>query len=369
MNKLQRFVDDGKFRLGVICLGWFCWWLVAVLQSFFATIGEGHEEFVHRILDYGYVGIIWAAVTPLVIYLARIITYDNNLIRVVSLHVFANLGVLVVRTFLYTALTNSHFDRELNFIDNWLSIIGLQTLGNVIIYGLIVAVYYSIVWYLEFKDSELRALQLNLRSAKLEHQLAEANLTALRMQLNPHFLFNTLHSVASLIRVKKNDEAIETLSTLSELLRSTVYEGKYNQVTVRQEIEFVKKYLSIEQLRFAHRLEVNWDVEPGVLGNKIPNLLLQPLVENALKHGLKETKSGTLSISVKNKPNNRISFLVTDNGAGLPKGFDLEKTTNVGLKNTVERLYGTYDTNYEFSISENEDTAGTTVKLVIPAEV
>jgi len=111
---------------------------------------------------------------------------------------------------------------------------------------------------------------------------------------------------------------------------------------------------------------VVWEVAPEVLNYKIPNLLLQPLVENALKHGLNETKSGTLSIAIKNHPPNRIAIIVTDNGAGLPAGFDLHATAGVGLSNTIERLQGTYESAYAFTISNMESGSGVRVELIIP---
>lgn len=363
---LRRFVEDWKFRFVVIFLVWAVWLLMASIQDVIATVGQNREFTAHRLIDSVYVGVVWALATQMVIFFAKIIRINQPFVRILGLHFLASLVVFVFRTLTYTILTRDHEPVVTGFMDYWLTIISIQFLGNCVIYGLIVAAYYAIVWYLEFKDSELKALELNLKSAQLERQLSEANLTALRMQLNPHFLFNTLHSVASLIRIKKNEEAIETLSTLSELLRTTVYEGKANEVTVREEVNFVHKYLYIEQLRFSHRLEVVWEVAPEVLDYKIPNLLLQPLVENALKHGLNETKSGTLSITIQHDPPDRIAITVTDNGAGLPAGFDLHATAGVGLSNTLERLQGTYDSAYTFTISNVENGSGVRVELRIP---
>lgn len=365
---LKRFVEDWRFRLFIICLGWGLWWALASIQSYLQTIGQGKSVLVHSLIDYAYVGMLWAAATPFIIFFASKLNYNKNLWLVLCYHLLANLFVLVFRTVPYAFLTKSHRSEDLSFVDNWITIIGIQLLGNVIIYGLIVTSYYAIVWYLGYKNSELKALQLNLKSVQLERQLAEAKLTALRMQLNPHFLFNALHSVASLIRTKQNEHAIETLSILSELLRTTVYEGKANEVTVREEVNFVKKYLSIEFLRFSHRLEIIWDIDDKVLDYKIPNLLLQPLVENALKHGLKETRHGTLSISIK-KTSDFIAFTIVDNGAGLPKEFNLTGEASVGLKNTLERLHSTYDSLYEFNIANNPGNSGVMVEMKVPLEL
>lgn len=364
---MKRFIEDWRFRLLAICSIWICWFVLACIQ----TLIRGSETVLHDIIDYAYVGIIWTAASPIVIYFASIIKLENKTILVVLNHILACFFILLFRTVPYAYLTFSHRIEDYRiedtgFVDQWLYILGFQFLGNFIIYGLIVSAYYAIVWYVGFKDSELRAMSLNLKSERLERQLSDANLTALRMQLNPHFLFNTLHSVASLIRVKKNSSAIETLSVLGELLRTTVYEGKANEITILEEVSFVKKYLSIEQLRFAHRLNIKWDIDPAVLSSSIPNLLLQPIVENALKHGLSEASNGTLSVEVRKSGMSHIIFLITDNGIGLKGDFDLKNTSGVGLRNTIERLNGIYGFNYVFEIYNNPNGCGTQVQIRIP---
>lgn len=347
-------------------LVWSAWWVLAVIQSYISSYEQGFDVFLHSILDYAYVGLVWILVTPIIIYFARRLKYEGNLVKIVVPHLAVCLLILFIRTLLYTFLTNTHIDRSLSFFQNWLHIVGIQLLGNFVIYGLIVVSYYSIVWYLGFKDSELRSLKLNLKSEQLERQLSDANLKTLRMQLNPHFLFNTLHSVASLIRVKRNEDAINTLASLSDLLRSTVYENNANEVSIEEEVRFIKKYLSIEELRFAHRLRVEWNVDPSVLECKIPKLLLQPLVENALKHGLKESTEGVLSISVQRTNNSRVSITICDNGSGLPDNFILNGAARVGLRNTVERLEGTYESQFKFEVTNRGIGSGAQVEIEFP---
>lgn len=367
---LKRFLEDKDLRLLVIALTWTLWFLVAVVQSYLSSLGQDAHIFRDKVIGYGYVGILWAFATPMVLYFARTIKYNNhNLGKVVLYHLLANLFILVFRTLPFTFLNRISDPPDVSFLDSWINVLGVQLLGNVIIYGLIVASYYAIVWHIGYKDAELKALTFNLRSEQLERQLSEANLTALRMQLNPHFLFNTLNSVASLIRIKQNTKAIETLSTLSDLLRSTVYDGIKNEITIEEEVAFIKRYLTIEQLRFSDRLEINFYIEESLLHHKIPSFLLQPLVENALKHGLKDSKNGKLTISIKSTNDKQISFLILDNGIGLPSEKTLEHSGGVGLKNTVNRLQGTYAGHYEFSISNNSQPPGVQVKMVLPFNV
>lgn len=360
---LERFGNDTKFTILVICGCWGFWWILMFIQQ---SLLLPDNELGRQVILSTTLGIVWMLVTPLVFFFSKIIKYRNSLGRLLLLHFIGATVVLVLRTIPQTFFIKAFFNDKISFWDLWIQVLAGFLVGSYIIYGFIASIHYASIWFMEYKDSEMKSLTLKFKSEQLERQLSEANLTTLRMQLNPHFLFNTLNSVASLIRTKKNTAAIETLSTLSEFLRTTVYDGMKNEVTIREEVDFIERYLTIEQMRFSDRLEVTWDIEDVVLDHKIPTFLLQPLVENALKHGLKDTKNGKLNISIKKADENRIVILIEDNGAGLPIGLPLEHTQGVGLKNTVNRLQGTYHDQYEFRISNNSKASGAHVRLILP---
>lgn len=366
---LKRFIKDWKYRFAIISLGWAAWFVLASIKTFISSLNKVSLDPLHELTDYLFVGIIWIVITPVIIYVAQISKSRYSGWKLLLMHIFFSTVILFFRTIIYAHLTISHFDSSISFEKNWLRVLELQFLGNYVIYGLVVTIFYSIQWYLEFRESELNALKSNLRYEKLERQLLEANLTTLRMQLNPHFLFNTLHSVASFIRIKKNEEAITMLSKLSELLRYTVYDNNKNFVTVQKEISFIKGYVSIEKIRFEDRLNIFYKVDENTLKCYVPNLILQPIIENALKHGLRESNvNGELQIEIKIK-DNKLSIIVTDNGIGLPENWNFHKSFGVGLRNTYERLKYHYEDNFDFSIENNINKKGTSVTMIIPVEI
>src|SRR5262249_5377631 len=134
-----------------------------------------------------------------------------------------------------------------------------------------------------------------VRASRLETRLAQAQLNALKMQLHPHFLFNTLHSISSL--VNEDPEAAEAMiARFSELLRLSLENTGAEEVPLSQEVEFIERYLEIEQIRFEDRLHIHFDIDPQTLDARVPNLILQPLVENAIRHGIAENSGGRVEV-------------------------------------------------------------------------
>jgi len=185
-----------------------------------------------------------------------------------------------------------------------------------------------------------RARVRELREAELESRLAEARLAALRMQLHPHFLFNTLNSIASLVHDKPY-VAEEMIESLSELLRVTLNHSDRQEVTVREELEFLDRYLHIEQTRFGERLRVERRIDPDVFDAMVPTLVLQPLVENSVRHGIeKQIAPGCISITIE-RAGPKLRLLVNDNGRGCQTARHKLKE-GVGLSNTRSRLKELY---------------------------
>lgn len=204
-----------------------------------------------------------------------------------------------------------------------------------IIYWAIIILSYAFAFYQSLKSRELEAVQL-------EAQLVTAQLQALKMQLQPHFLFNTLNTVASLVRQNQKPMAVEMLSDLSSLLRTTLLKKDEQQVSLEEEIAFLKNYLLLEKKRFGDRVRVEWNISDDTLNAQIPVYLLQPVVENAIYHGLsKQLKAERLRITAV-KENETLNLSVYNDGPALPVDFDLSFSTGIGLSNIIERLSQLY---------------------------
>lgn len=192
-------------------------------------------------------------------------------------------------------------------------------------------------------DLQQKARDRERRSLELEAQLAQAQIMALRMQLNPHFLFNTLNTIAMLVRERDNDRAVRMLAGLGSLLRHGLEDIGRQLVPLSDELEFIQRYLAIEGLRFEDRLRVHIDVEPGLFDIPVPNLILQPLVENAIQHGIaRRSTAGHVRITA-TRDHDRILLSVHDDGPGLDEDAASGNKAGVGLENTrarLQRLYG-----------------------------
>jgi len=209
-----------------------------------------------------------------------------------------------------------------------------------------------------------RAQQLALRESRLEADLARAQLAALRLEIEPHFLFNTLNSIASLIRAESPDRALAMLLGLSDLMRSTL-DTPGPATTLGAELAFVERYVALQRVRFMDRLSVTCAIEPDCEGCEVPTLLLQPLVENAFRHGIAR-RAGACAIEISARlDGGRLHIRIRDDGAGLPAGFDLRAGAGVGLRNTQSRLERSYGTAAALAIGPRQG-GGTDVDITLP---
>jgi len=226
-----------------------------------------------------------------------------------------------------------------------------------IVYWLVVFAHLGWHYYRGYREHEMRSVQL-------QNELVEAKLQALRMQLNPHFLFNTLHAISALIH--ENPQAADrVLARLSELLRLSLDQTKPQEVPLSEEMAFLDRYLDIEQTRFAERLTIEKDIQPETQSALVPYLILQPLVENAIRHGIEPREEpGVLSIRAARK-NGHLELKVTDNGTGLPLKSQSPDSTGIGLANTRSRLRHLYGENCQFELSPAEG-GGLEARIEIP---
>lgn len=228
-------------------------------------------------------------------------------------------------------------------------------------------IYWAILGAGYLIDYQDRYRTSALRAAHLEAQLAQAHLQALKVQLQPHFLFNTLHAISSLM-----DEDAETarrmLVRLGDLLRVTLETQGIQEVSLRQELECMELYLDIERVRFSEHLDVQMIVEPEVIDAMVPNLILQPLVENAVRYGIAPLQHGGRITIIARRQNDRLSLQVIDDGlgdGGRPEENFSEARTGVGLANVRSRLAELYGRHHEFR-TFRPDNGGFGVELVVP---
>jgi two-component system LytT family sensor kinase len=351
-------------RLAAIWGIWTFIGLVFTLQGYFTSYRSERPmlftDSLYLQMTWSY---LWALFTPLVLWAsARLPIERNNWIRSSLLHVPISILLSVFLTalghiflWLYWGLRAGKpfsFSSMSRFVvANFSEGIG--------IYLLIALTSYAYNYYRRYREGQLRTLQL-------EAQLSQAQLQALKMQLHPHFLFNTLHSISALLN-KDVDAARKMITRLGDFLRLTLENSGAQEVTLKQEMEFLTCYLEIERIRFQNRLVTRMDVADRTLLAKVPNLILQPIVENAIRHGIAPRSTpGFIDIAAK-QLDGRLRIQVRDNGPGLPEHRTSQNQfkKGLGLANTETRLKRLYGADHLFDLS-NDPAGGLIVTLEIP---
>ncbi len=227
-----------------------------------------------------------------------------------------------------------------------------------------IVAYALIITMNNFFDSRERLARQNIELAQLNEQLAQAQLSALRRQIEPHFLFNALNSIAGLIREKKSNEAITTLVSLSDFLRHTLSESNRQEVPLSEELDFVKQYLATQKVRFTERLQLSVAVPAELQHAAIPNLILQPLVENAIKHGIAKRKEGGSVRITASTQDNRLHISVSNDGPTLAPGWETA-ATGVGVTNVRARLKALYGDDASF-VMRTLSLGGVEAAITVP---
>lgn len=305
---------------------------------------------------------IWGALTPLIFWSGRRFRLDRGqwparlLLHLVA-SVFVSLAQLLLTTGI-AQLLGSIGGRPFPFLMGLQFALVVKFHWNVVIYWAVLGFSHALAYYRESRQRALETLQL-------ESQLAHARLESLKMQLNPHFLFNALNTVSQFI-FEAPEKADRMVTNLGELLRLSLDAGGEHQVTLRQELEFLNRYLDIQKARFGDRLTTHFDIDDGLYDALVPTLILQPLVENAVRHGISpRSAQGRIEIDAQVR-GSMLCLRVRDNGAGLDES-EPARREGVGLGNTRARLRQLYgpDQNLTFAARPG---GGVVVTLTFPLQ-
>ena len=365
IGPMHRFVN--RRALLVIFLGATVLGVFSAIQAYnyvalFSEKPQPIEILLGLNMSYWYA---WAILAPLVLWLARAYRFERlKWTRALMVHVPA---VFIV-TFAHAMLLGAGRVATMHFLAGrdeewWLGVRERFLLyfdWEMMTYWAIIAVSHAFDYYRESQDRALTTAQLQTR-------LAEAKLQALQRQLHPHFLFNTLHTISALMH-RDIDAADTMLARLSDLLRLTLERVGSQLVPLKDELVFINKYLDIERTRFGDRLKTAFVIEPETLGASVPNFLLQPIVENALRHGI-GPKVGGGHVEVRAHHNGEwLQLVVQDDGYGVPPDKLDAFNTGVGLTNTRSRLEHLYPGNHTFEF-QTPAGGGLAVTIVIPFTV
>ena len=278
--------------------------------------------------------------------------------RAAGIHLVAALVFSLVYVLLRSVVGQVHsllIDEPVTFLEIFRPLLVKTFPFNLLIYGVIISASHAIDYYRKYHERTVHTLEL-------EKHLAEARLQALLRQLKPHFLFNTLNGIASLMH-SDVEAADRMLVRLGELLRLTMSHPGQPLTPLREEVAFIEKYLEIERIRFRDRLSVDFEIDPAVLDAEVPSLILQPLVENAIRHGIEpHARPGRLVLGARPTPG-FVELTVRDNGAGLPPGGFTRQ--GIGLGNTRARLQELYGERHRFELANHPD-GGLVVRVSLP---
>ena len=318
-------------RVALAALGWTALGLVFALPSI-AAGGNWWPRLLSSFAQWW----SWGLVAPLIVWVDRRLPLsDRQLPRRILLHLILSVPVTAVYVYLLAALT------ALVGVGTWRAAYEPQTLVNALrgmflwswlVYWLILGAWQAHQYYERYLSSELRM-------ERLERRFTEARLNALRMQLDPHFLFNALNTISS--QVERDPRMARTMiERLGDLLRRSLELRDKEEIPLAEELAFLDHYLAIQRIRFGNRLKIDIDVDPAVRYTPVPCLFLQPLVENAIRHGISPRASGGTVVVSARGIDRQLQIRVVDDGVGLPAGWSLESSAGIGLSLTRDRILG-----------------------------
>jgi len=307
---------------------------------------------------------VWGCLTPVVLGLGRRATGEGaSWLRGLLVHLPVSLALPAVHVAAatYLRILIRPFDVWSDtrpFFEQFKGELSSLFLFDFFVYWALLGVGYAFDYRERYRERESLA-------SELKAQLAQARLESLKMQLHPHFLFNTLHTISGLVRRNESQPAVNMIAGLSELLRRALDGADEQEVPLREELRFAELYLDIQMVRFSDRLTVRTEIAPETLEALVPNMILQPLVENAVRHGVSPSESaGTIAIGAC-RVGDMLYLSVSDDGPGLQSGWRMEESEGIGIANTVERLKRLYGPAHRFEL-RNGEAGGVTAAVVIP---
>jgi signal transduction histidine kinase len=367
----QLLMRELKPQLRRAALLFGVWTLVGIIfavVSYAATLAETNRRFgffdalrLNLVQFY-----LWGIFSPLIFKFSRRFPVEfpprgvrNLLLHVPALLVFAGIHQAIQVATLWS-VTPRMRQQWPALVDCYRFYFWFGFYIDLIIASLIVIAVHALLYYQRFRAGEIER-------ASLKTQLAQAQLKALKMQLHPHFLFNTLHSISSLI-LEDPPRANSMIARLGDFLRLTLEHSDEQLVTLKEETEFVRCYLDIEQVRFGDRLTVTFAIEPATLAAQVPHLILQPVVENAIQHAIAPRAApGRIQIGARRR-GHRLRMEVKDSGPGITTTGDSVQGHGVGLSNVRGRLEQLYDTDFSFEMS-NSPGGGLSVIMEVPCRL
>lgn len=318
------------------------------------------QPFIAALFDW----FIWMFLTPLVFYISQLFRIEKGAAagRIIILIIFGAAFSFI--HFLIEAASVGYFSpRELNA--GWyFRLLTFKLQFNMLVFFALAAAGNALSYFKEGRRYEIEALELKKRESELREELTSAQLNSLLAQLQPHFLFNTIHSINSLMLKNDTTASIKMLNKLSELLRISLNEKEEDFIPLEKELEYNRLYLDIHLVRFSDRLSVTWDISKESKDKQVPKFILQPVIENTIKHGIsKVTEKGEIIIKSIIEEGNLI-VTISDNGPGAKVE---EMSRGIGLNNVIERLEKIYGDNSKVVFS-SEEGRGMMVIIAIPAE-
>lgn len=366
--------EEGSFQrdLGNYPLYFLLW---TVLGLFYFSQGVSQKLVSHdttpwwRYLVAWLLGVyIWALLTPAILWLGRKFRIERRRwLAPVAIHLLLSAAFSVLELGLEAALySRLHLFPSVmpGFRVALTQLLVRGFHGDVLDYWMVIGVQWGVLYYNGYQQRSQEVLKFELRASELQSQLMSARLSALKMQLQPHFLFNTLNAIAVLVRQHRSEDAERMLGHLGDLLRGVLEDADNQEVSLRRELQYLQLYLAIEQVRFADRLRVEISVDPHTPDAWVPQLILQPIVENAVRHGIERSSSAGRILLRASRSGDMLVIRVQDDGPGLI-GSSSSERRGIGLANARARLQQLYGEGARLDM-ENSQGGGAVVTLRFP---
>lgn len=345
---------------------------VTIVSVFLASLKIYNYEHRLFIYDYWIAQIrmlikvyLWTLIGFFVYWLSGKFVFEKKKwIITILLHLILSLIFSIFHSYLYWGFYLILLKFNINIYDVPLDyLINISYRFNFGVYWAIAGLCYSLKYYRDFREKERKTAQLIVETSRLETQLAKAQVEALKMQLQPHFLFNTLHTITGLM-FKDVHTANKMIVQLSDLLRMTLDYTDIHEITLKDEMDYIAKYLEIQKIRFKEKLQVVMQIDPKTLNALVPVMILQPVIENSIEHGITPfKKSGKIKID-SNMANGNLILRIHDSGEGM-KNKKIENLKGMGISNTVKRLEQMYKDNYRFELKDSS-LGGLEIYISIP---